>query len=109
MEKAQNDGKVIAIVSYITLIGLIVAFIMNNDKKIPLASFHIRQSLGLLLSALVLSFINIIPILGQIIYLAGGVFLLVLWVMGLIGAINEKQEPVPVLGTRFQEWFSSIQ
>lgn len=109
MEKAQNDGKVIAIVSYITLIGLIVAFIMNNDKKIPLASFHIRQSLGLLLSALVLSFINIIPILGQIIYLAGGVFLLVLWVMGLIGAINEKQGPVPVLGTRFQEWFSSIQ
>lgn len=109
MEKVQNDGKVIAIVSYITLIGLIVAFIMNNDKKIPLASFHIRQSLGLVLSALVLSFVNIIPILGQVVYLVGGVFLLVLWVMGLIGAINQKQEPVPVLGARFQEWFNSIQ
>lgn len=109
MEKVQDDGKVIAIISYITLIGLIVAFIMNNDKKIPLASYHIRQSLGLLLSGLVLSFVNVIPLLGQIIYLVGGVFLLVLWVMGLIAAINQKQEPVPVLGSHFQEWFSSIQ
>lgn len=108
METQQNDGKIIAIVSYITLIGLIVAFIMNNDKKIPLASFHIRQSLGILLTGIVLSFFNVIPLLGQLVYLAGAVFLLVLWVMGLIGAINQKQEPVPVLGKYYQEWFSSI-
>ncbi len=98
METQQNDGKIISIVSYITLIGLIVAFIMNNDKKIPLASFHIRQSLGILLTGIVVSFFNVIPLLGQLVYLAGAVFLLVLWVMGLIGAINQKQEPVPVLG-----------
>lgn len=108
METQQNDGKIISIVSYITLIGLIVAFIMNNDKKIPLASFHIRQSLGILLTGIVLSFFNVIPLLGQLVYLAGAVFLLVLWVMGLIGAINQKQEPVPVLGKYYQEWFSSI-
>lgn len=109
MEKVQDDGKVIAIISYITLLGLIVAFIMNNDKKIPLASFHIRQSLGITMSYLVLTFVNVIPLLGQIVFAVGGIFLLVLWVIGLLGAINQKQEPVPVLGERFQQWFSSIQ
>lgn len=29
----QQEGKNIAIIAYITIIGLIVAFVMNNDKK----------------------------------------------------------------------------
>jgi len=38
------DGKTTAIVSHITLIGWIIAFVTNNDKKDPLASFYIRQN-----------------------------------------------------------------
>jgi len=37
---AISEGKTIAIIAYITIIGLIIAFVMNNDKKDPLvASF----------------------------------------------------------------------
>lgn len=28
-----KEGKNIAIISYITIVGLIIAFVMNNDKK----------------------------------------------------------------------------
>lgn len=40
----SNDvqGKNIAIISYLTVIGLVLAFVMNNEKKEPFASFHIR-------------------------------------------------------------------
>jgi uncharacterized membrane protein len=109
MEKTTFDnGKTIAIISYITLIGLILAYIMNNDKKLPLASFHIRQSLGIVLSYLVLGFVNVIPLLGQMVFVVGAVLLLIMWIKGLINAVNEQMEPVPFLGNYFADWFGSI-
>ena len=39
-----NEGKTIAIISYITLIGLIIAYFMNKGKENSFANFHIKQS-----------------------------------------------------------------
>ncbi len=94
-----TDPKVIAIVSYITLIGWIVALILNNPKS-EFASFHIRQMLGLI----ILSVLGIIPVLGLIF----SIFIFVLWVMGFIGAVQGQMRPVPLLGEKFQEWFKSL-
>lgn len=33
MENNQDKGKTVAIISYITLIGFVVALIMHNDDK----------------------------------------------------------------------------
>lgn len=41
-----NDGRNIAIIAYLTLIGLIIAYVLNNEKRNDFASYHIRQSLG---------------------------------------------------------------
>ena len=43
-----DNGKNTAIISYLTIIGTIIAIILNNDKKNDFASFHIRQALGYL-------------------------------------------------------------
>ena len=45
-----QDGKTIAIISYITIIGTLIAFIMNQNKHNYFASFHIRQALGIFLA-----------------------------------------------------------
>lgn len=103
-----EDGKTIAIISYLTLIGLIVAFVMNNDKKNFFASFHIRQSLGIMLTGMALSFLNVIPFLGWIAFLVGWIFVVIMWVTGLLSALNGKEKPVIGLGVKFQEWFSSL-
>jgi len=105
---AQTQGKTIAIISYITIIGLIIAFIMNNDKKDEFASYHIKQSLGIALTAFALSVIGIIPILGWIISILGIFFVLFLWITGLINAVSGKKKPVPVLGKKYEEWFKGI-
>lgn len=103
-----NEGKNIAIIAYITIIGLIIAFVMNNEKKEHFASFHIKQSLGLALTGLALGVIGIIPILGWIINILGIFVLLYMWIMGLMNAINGKESAVPFLGEKFKIWFKNI-
>jgi len=101
-----SEGKTIAIVSYLWWIGLLIAFILNNDKKNSFASFHIRQSLGLILLqiavGIVVRFIGYK--IGSILFL--GVF--VLWIIGIIGAVQGEEKKVPLLGDQFQDWFKSI-
>lgn len=102
------DPKIIAIIAYLTIIGLVIAFLLNNDKKHEFATYHIRQSLGLVLCSVALFIIGMIPVLGWITSFLGSVFLLILWVLGLINAINNEIKPVPVLGNYFEEWFKKI-
>lgn len=103
-----SQDKNIAIISYITLIGLIIAFVMNNEKKAAFPSYHIKQALGLGLTGLALGIVGMVPILGWIVSFLGIFALLFLWIKGLMNAINEKQKPVPWLGEKYEEWFKNI-
>ena len=49
MNNSIEEGKPIAITSYILIIGVLIAMSMNSENKNTFASFHIRQALGLLL------------------------------------------------------------
>lgn len=104
----QDEGKTTGIIAYITIIGLIIAFVKNNDVKNTFASFHIRQMLGISVTGLALTFINIIPILGTLISLIGTLFVIVLWIIGLLSAVNGEEKKVPLLGDYYQEWFKGI-
>lgn len=104
----NEEAKKIAIISYITIVGLVIAFVMNNDKKLDFAKYHIRQSIGLFATGLALAVIGIIPILGWIINIIGIFILLYMWFMALLNAINEKQKPAPILGRKYERWFKSL-
>ncbi|MGO3183271.1 MAG: DUF4870 domain-containing protein [Aequorivita sp.] len=103
-----QEGKTMAIIAYITIFGLLIAFIMNNDKKNTFAAYHIRQCVGLGVVGLASYVIGKIPFIGWLLSLLIGVLLLVLWIIGLIGAINGEEKPVPILGDKFQEWFKNL-
>jgi uncharacterized membrane protein len=103
-----TEEKNIAIIAYITVIGLIIAFVMNNDKKAVFSTYHIKQSLGLAGTGLALFVVGMVPILGWFISFFGSLVLLYLWIMGLMNAINGKQKPVPWLGEKYEEWFKNI-
>ena len=104
----DTQDKTIAIAAYLTIIGLVVALVLNNEKKDLFAKYHIRQSLGLVLTSLALSLINVIPILGWIVSMVGAFVLLYMWVMGLLNAINGREKPVPILGEKYEEWLKSV-
>lgn len=116
LEKAKTDTNIgltseeknIAIIAYITIVGLIIAFVMNSDKKAVFSTYHIKQSLGLGLTGLALWVVGMVPVLGWIISILGSFVLLYLWIMGLVNAINGKQKPVPFIGEKYEKWFKNI-
>ena len=107
-----DNGKTVAIVAYITLIGWIVAFVMNSNNKTALGTYHIRQMLGLMILSVVVAIIRFplffIPFIGWGIGSLLSLAVLVLWLLGLISAANEQQKPIPILGETFQKWFATV-
>src|SRR5210317_1949506 len=102
-----QEGKTMAIISYITIIGTLIAFIMNQSKGNYFASFHIRQALGIFLTGLIVNFLQRYTDYNWLdLMLSLGMF--VLWIIGLIGAIQGEEKRVPLLGDQFQEWFRNI-
>lgn len=102
-----EEGKTAAIVSYITIIGCIIAIFLNMDPKNSFARFHIRQAFGIHiafygLGILVSQFDN--WLISSSFY----VFFIVLWVYGFVGAVQERKTSIPLLGNSFQSWFKFI-
>jgi uncharacterized membrane protein len=106
-QKKTNKGKNTAIISYLTIIGTIVAVLMNNENKSEFASFHIRQALGIFLSFFLLGyFIGYFD--SWMITSAFWVFIFVLWIYGLIGALNGEKKEMPIVGSFFQNIFKNL-
>ena len=111
----QMDGKSIAIISYLTIIGWVIALVMNSNNKSQLAIHHIRQSLFIMLVGIafyiVQTMLLFIPYLGWLISLLlfpVGLALFVLWIMGLISAINGEEKPIPIVGEKAQQLLCGI-
>jgi uncharacterized membrane protein len=106
---AIAQDRTVAIISYLTLIGFIVAAVLQTSRKTELGAFHLRQTLGLLLTTIAViivgSLLLFIPVLGWMCDFALWVALFALWIMGLIGAIKGEMKPVPIIGHLYQEWF----
>ena len=90
------------VVSYLTWIGLIVAYIMGDREG---AKFHLNQSLVIWLvgtvAGIVTSVLGWVPLLGWLVALAMTIvelFCVVCWFIGIINAIQGIEKPVPVLG-----------
>lgn len=117
MEVQQDQGKTVAILSYITLIGLIIAFVLHNDdkNKSELGAFHLRQAIGIFATGIALSMAQFIfvfiPFLGWLINVAltvSMVALFVFWILGIISAINQEKKEVPFVGGFYQNLFNGI-
>jgi len=102
------DAKTKAIVAHLTPIGWIIALVINMGQKEEMASYYIRQTLGLYLASFALGILNSIPVLGWIIWAVGGIIVFVFWLMSLIWSISGEIKPVPWVGQLFQDWFKSL-
>ncbi len=102
-----NEGKTMAIISYITIVGTLIAFLTNNTKKNSFISFHVRQMIGIFILSMINKYI-IYDYVGSTFGWAFGVVIFVLWIIGIVGAVKGEEKRVPVIGDQFQEWFKNI-
>ena len=107
----MNDiekGKNTAIVSYLTIIGSIIAIFMNQDEnRSDFGSFHIRQALGMFLTFFLLGY----PIGyfdNWMISASFWVFIFILWIYGFLACLNNEMKMVPFLGEIYQKLFKSF-
>lgn len=107
MESVASEGKTAAIVAYLTIIGTIIAYFINNDSKNPFGSFHIRQALGIHITFYLLGII-VSWFDSWFISAPFYLFIIVLWGYGILAAIQEERNEVPLLGRYYQKWFSTI-
>lgn len=103
---AATENRTAAILGYITIIGFIAAIFMHQNHKTPLGAFHLRQMLGMVLTAAAGAVCGVVPILGWVVWFLVVIGLFVLWIMGLLSALKGEMRPVPVLGAHYQRWFA---
>jgi uncharacterized membrane protein len=96
----STEDNTVAILSY-TFVGWIVAFVLYGKNKTELGAFHLRQSLGLYLTSIVLLWI---PTIGWIL----NVLVFLFWIIGLIYAIQREKKTVPIAGDFYQSILKGI-
>ncbi|NQY88675.1 MAG: hypothetical protein HRT51_13185 [Colwellia sp.] len=93
--------KIVAIVGYVTLIGWLVAIVLHDKHKSSFTTFHLRQSLGLIITGALLA---LVPLIGWLMNVA--VFLA--WLYAIYHAVQGRQEKVPALGDFYQKHLDFI-
>lgn len=101
MGDAYQSTKTIAIIGYVTLLGWLVAIMLHGKRKSSFTTFHLRQSLGLIITGALLA---LVPLIGWLMNVA--VFFV--WLYAVYHAIQGRKVKVPVLGDCYQEHLDFI-
>lgn len=92
------DKKTTGIVSYITLIGWLIAFCAGDKEG---AKFHLNQSLVLYLASLINSIIisAAFRFCGWAVSGILSIVFFIFWIMGLVYACKDEEKELPLLGS----------
>ena len=93
----NNNSRAVAIVSYITWIGWIVAFLIR-DKSDAFAAHHLNQALLINLLKIAGGICAMIPHIGDTISGMVGVVALVFIIIGIYRAARWRTDPLPIIG-----------
>jgi uncharacterized membrane protein len=115
----QDDGKTAGLCSYFFVLGWSVSYFgYHQTEKTSLSSFQLRQTLLLYITYIVIRY-GLLVVLDKAGLLSGifssfhlivlvNVLFIFLWIIGLIGARNGEEKPIPVLGKLAQNVFPAI-
>ncbi|MDR2229323.1 MAG: DUF4870 domain-containing protein [Flavobacteriaceae bacterium] len=104
------DNKTLSVISYITIIGWIISFVMGKDNANSLLKYHLRQSFGLFIFGIVLGIaLQVIMSITGLYFLGYiGLINFALMIIGIINAANEAEKPLPLIGKMFEDKFAFV-
>ncbi|QSB29197.1 DUF4870 domain-containing protein [Flavobacterium sp. CLA17] len=107
------NRKTLSILSYITIIGWIVAFVKSKDltPKSDLVTYHLKQGFGIFLVSFAVNIIlSVVVMTVTSLYFLNyiGYAIFMLWIFGIINAVNEQKKPIPIIGKMFEDQFGFI-
>jgi len=95
-----SERKFIAVISYLTIIGWLVALIFHNKHETKFTKLHLQQALFLHLLSLIFAFNSFLKIFN--------VLVLVFWIIGIIDASMGRKKPLPLIGKISLKLFKDI-
>jgi uncharacterized membrane protein len=90
-----QQNKVIAALSYLGILFFLPLVACPNSR---FGRFHANQGLLLLICSVIGSFLNIIPILGNIASALVGLAVFIFFLFGLINTLNGYAKELPFIG-----------
>ncbi|MFP4403693.1 MAG: DUF4870 domain-containing protein [Nanoarchaeota archaeon] len=104
IQKPIENERLVAILTYF-IIGIIWYFADENMKNSKIANFHAKQALNLLfISILGKIALGLIPVFGWFLLPFFSIFIFILWLIGLIHAINSEKKTIPIVGDLAKEY-----
>lgn len=97
-EENFDNVKTVAAVAYLG-ITFFVPLLTNPESDF--ARFHANQGLLLLITGTVVNILGgmlMVVLIGLVILPLGNLFVLILFIMGLINAMNGEKKPLPLIG-----------
>lgn len=89
-----NNNKLIALLSYISILFLIPLFLAKDSK---FARFHVNQGILLFIVSFILGLLSAIPFIG-IVFKILNVVAFVFAILGIINAVQGKAKELPIIG-----------
>ena len=105
-------GKAVAILSYCTLLGWIIAIILHQNDKTRFGAYHLRQGLGLIIFWMGSLFA--IVLVGMVLWLLWWLFPWVqlagiaFAIVGIVNAGNDRKKGLPLIGELSEKMLAGI-
>ena len=93
----SDTGKILAGLGYLTGVVALVAILMEPYKNEKFVRAHAYQALALYVVMIVASLLNVIPLLGQIIWLVASIAVMVFAIIGAIKAFQGQDYQMPMV------------
>ena len=94
-DKELQEGRIYAVIGYLGILCL-VPLLVKKDNKFAL--FHSKQGLVLFIGEVGAAIINIIPILGQLIWILSVLVFGILSLVGIVQSLMGNYWKMPVIG-----------
>lgn len=116
---ASDEGKTVAVIAYLTLIGFIIALVQHSANKTRLGAYHLRQVVGFMVTSTCLAmflWLFLLPSMFEsgdfkyfsFVLLISWGFIFISLVMSFINALNGKEVPAPFFGKFYEKWFVNM-
>ena len=93
-DKTVAEGKVWAIMAYLGILCLLPLLLKKENK---FALFHGKQGLVLFIGEVAIAILNVIPVLGQILWFIGVIVFGILSLVGIVQVLMGKYWKMPVV------------
>lgn len=104
-ERIIAEGKIFGVIAYLSVLCLLPIFYFSTLRMIPVLSkkvnkfaiFHARQGFVIFLLEVAVMAINIIPVVGQIIFAGSSLVLFFLSLVGIVQVLKGNYWRCPII------------